>query len=95
MEFPFDSGDRADVVLEDSAGRVVGCEIELAVDLNDLAGILQAIKYRYMLELVMQREPGDSRALLVAYAISPEAAALCVKYNVQCVTVTEQQVRQG
>jgi len=91
-EYPFCTGDQADVVLEDAYGRVIGVEVEVSVDKQDLAGLLQAIKYRYMLEVEQKREMGDSRALLVAYEISEDVKRLCDKYNVEFAEVTKDVV---
>jgi hypothetical protein len=38
-------------VLSDHAGRIIGVEIEVNVGSGQWPGLLQAIKYRYMLEL--------------------------------------------
>jgi len=91
-EYPFCTGDQADVVLEDAYGRVIGVEVEVSVDMQDLAGVLQAIKYRYMLEVEQKRVMGDSRALLVAYEVSQDAKRLCSEYNVEVAEVTKDVV---
>jgi hypothetical protein len=91
-EYLFCTNDQADVVLEDRFGRVIGVEVEVAIDEKNLAGMLQAIKYRYMLEVTYERSVGDSRALLVAYQISPGVKDLCKKYNVEAVEVAEELV---
>lgn len=94
VEFPFDSGDRADVVLEDHAGRVIGLEIEVRVDPTDVVGILQAIKYRYMLAFVHRCRYQETRSFLVAYSITPEIRKICGLYAVECYTVPRQDVLQ-
>lgn len=76
-EFPFPTGDRADVVLEDHVGKLLGVEIEVDVDGSRPEGILQAIKYRFMLAAMHGKPFSDTRSVLVAYAISPEAARIC------------------
>lgn len=91
-EYPFCTNDQADVVLEDTFGRVIGVEIEVAIDEQNLAGMLQAIKYRYMLEVTQERSAGDSRALLVAYQISPRVKGACKKYNVEVAEVSKETV---
>lgn len=82
-EYPFITADRADIVLEDGLGRTIGVEVELDVGEDQLEGILQAIKYRRMLEVTMKRELHDSRAFLVAHSIAPGMKALCAKYGVE------------
>ncbi len=91
-EYPFCTNDQADVVLEDRFGRVIGVEVEVAIDETSLAGMLQAIKYRYMLEVTHERSAGDSRALLVAYRISPAVKETCKTYNVEAVEVAGELV---
>jgi hypothetical protein len=91
-EYPFCTNDQADVVLEDKFGRIIGVEVEVAIDEKNLAGMLQAIKYRYMLEVTHERSAGDSRALLVAYQISPGVKGACKKYNVEAVEVAKELV---
>jgi len=93
-EYAFCTNDQADVVLQDKFGRVIGVEVEVAIDETNLAGMLQAIKYRYMLEVTHERSAGDSRALLVAYRISPAVKTLCKAYNVETVEVAEELVTE-
>lgn len=92
IEYPFPTGDRADIVLADAHDRVVAVEVEPSVGDSDIVGPLQAIKYRFMLEWVSNREPGDSRAILVAHSISPQIRELCCIYDVECIEVSEAQV---
>ncbi len=44
-------------------------------------------KYRNMLEVSHERSTGDSRALLVAYQISPAVKKACRAYDVEAVEV--------
>lgn len=92
LEYPFPTGDRADVVLADTYDRVVAVEVEPEVADTDVVGPLQAIKYRFMLEWLSNREPGDSRAVLVAHAISPRICELCRRYAVECIEIPEAEV---
>ena len=92
VEYSFGTGDRADLVLTDAFNRIVGVEIEPSVGTNDDIGPLQAIKYRRMLEWACDREPGDSRSFLIAYSITPEMKARCLKYGIECFTVSPSSV---
>jgi len=87
VERPFPTGDRADIVLRDRAGTIIGLEIEIDVLPSDLTGALQAIKYRRMLEMAAGVRHGDSRAILVAHTIAAEVRALCANYEVECFEV--------
>ncbi len=93
-EYLFPTMDKADLVLEDYFGRIIGLEVEVNVEDGQIQGILQAIKYRYMLELMKQRNIGESRAILVAYTISPRMKKLCEQYNVECIAVKKKDVDQ-
>lgn len=83
QEYPFGTGDRADIVLSDSNNCIIGLEVELNVDESDNSGPLQAIKYRRMLEYLTNRTPGDSRSILVAYSISDAVKLKCKKYDIE------------
>lgn len=94
VEFPFPTGDRADILLLDHFGRIIGVEIEITVENDQLEGLLQSIKYRYMAELMTDRQSGDSRAILIAYSISEKMKALCSRYDIQHIEVEKQVVKQ-
>ncbi len=87
MEYPFPTGDRADILLEDSTGRVIGVEVEPTVDDHELPGILQAIKYRYMGALMRNKRFADSRSFLVSTSFTPLARKICEAYEVECFVV--------
>ena len=87
VEYCFPSGDRADIVLKDINGNIIGAEIEINVDNTQLAGILQAIKYRYMLALMEERKNFETRAFLIAKSISKDMVNLCEKYDVECYVI--------
>jgi len=93
-EYPFPTGDCADVVLEDRFGRLVGAEIEVHVGPKAVEGVLQAVKYRFMAPVLEGRNLLDSRAALVAYTISAEMKALCARYEVQCIEVDRKAVAE-
>jgi len=84
VEFPFPSGDRADIVLQDQFGRFIGVEIEITQDENNFIGVLQAIKYRYMLAFMFKIGYENTRAFLVAKKISKDLKSLCKRYDVEC-----------
>jgi len=92
-EYRFYTGDKADVVLEDQFGNIIGVEVETRVDDAELEGPLQAIKYRSMLELEKGRRRGDGRAFLVAYSISRKIRQLCADYGVECFEIDAKRVK--
>jgi len=91
IEYCFPSGDRADIVLKDINGNIIGAEIEINVDSTQLAGILQAIKYRYMLALMEERKNFETRAFLIAKSISKDMVNLCDKYDVECFIISSRE----
>jgi hypothetical protein len=86
-EFPFVTGDRADIILEDGVGRHIGLEVEVEVTMRDLSGVLQALKYRVMYGLVADRPDSEGRSFLVAHRIDDDVRALCAKHGVECFEV--------
>ena len=87
VEYSFPTMDRADIMLIDLHGRIIGVEIEVSVNDGQYEGLLQAIKYRFMGELMTNRKPGDSRAVLIAYSISQNMKLLCSEYNITSIEV--------
>src|ERR1017187_6581220 len=49
------TGDRIDVLLRDSVGRLLAVEVELDCDGSHLAGPLQCMKYRSMLAYLYEK----------------------------------------
>jgi len=86
-EYPFPTGDRADVLLRDSENRYVAVEVEVAVDLADISGVLQAIKYSSMYAIECRRRFEEVRAFLVAHSISAEVETLCNQYGIETFVV--------
>lgn len=84
VESSFPTGDRADIVLEDSIGRIIDVEIVLSVGDPDLLGVLQALKYRAMLELTHEQKQGQGCAFLVAHTLTSTMKDLCSQYKVEC-----------
>ncbi len=94
VEYAFPTGDRADIVLADKYNRIIGVEIEPNVDDADEIGVLQAIKYRRMLEWSANRAFGDSRSILVAYRISSKMKKRCANYEVECFEVPRSRLTE-
>jgi len=89
VEYPFPSGDRADIVFEDINGKIIGAEIEITIDNNQIVGALQAIKYRYMLAFMEERTYFETRSFLIAKSITTEMVDLCEKYDIECFVVND------
>lgn len=82
-EYPFPTGDRIDVLLEDHYGRVVAVEVEVEIGPGQIEGPLQALKYCAMASLTRRKKPGEGRAVLIAYDICDEILKLCVEYKIE------------
>jgi len=83
IEYKFATNDRADVVLEDADGKIIGVEIEVEQGPEQLDGLLQAIKYRFMLAPFTARPYEQTRGFLVAYRLSKEIREICEQYEVE------------
>jgi len=92
IEYPFPSGDRADIVLKDVFGKIIGVEIERTVDEDSIVGILQAIKYRYMVAVTEGVSFLETRSFLIAHSITKVAKNICDKYDVECFIVPIKEV---
>ena len=92
VERSFPTGDRADIVLRDKFGMLIGVEVEVVVSAGDIIGALQAVKYRRMLEMLMHIEQDDCRAVLVAYTIAADVKEICERYDVKCIEVPKKKV---
>ena len=66
--------------------------MEVEQDDTELAGLLQAIKYRHMLAVMYGRPFRETRALLVAHRLSGKIKHLCREYQVQPVEITREDV---
>ncbi|HCS53139.1 hypothetical protein [uncultured Rubinisphaera sp.] len=93
VERSFPTGDRADIVLRDQFGSIIGLEIELDIPPHDITGPLQAIKYRRMLEMVSGVRHGDGRAILVAHTIPEDVRTICEQYEIECFVVNSADVQ--
>jgi hypothetical protein len=87
VEYEFPTSDQADIILKDKYDRIIGLEVEVDVLPNQLAGVLQAVKYKYMAAIMYKRTFQECRSILVAYSICDDIKHLCKKYDVQCIEI--------
>lgn len=83
MEYPFSTGDRADVLLLDCENRYIAVEIEVVVDSENISGVLQAVKYSHIYAVERHRRFEEVRAFLVAHKISNDIKILCKEYGIE------------
>jgi hypothetical protein len=81
-EYVYPTADAANLVFTLPDGRLLAVEVEVDVGPRDTAGLLQAIKYKYMLAVQEGRDFAEVDGLLVARSISSEVQALCERYNI-------------
>lgn len=94
VEFRFGTCDRADIVLEDRIGKVIGVEIEISQSDHELNGMLQAIKYRHMLAVLFKQGFDEARAVLIAYSLADSIKKLCADYEVKAIEVDRRVVAE-
>lgn len=82
-EFPFLTGDKADLVLEAPHGRYWTVEVKVDIGREDLAGLLQAVKYQVMFAVGRGLLKHQVMAALVARSIHPHMEDLCRRYGVR------------
>lgn len=88
IEFPFPTGDKIDVVLEDYLGRIVTIEVEVDCPEEEVAGPLQTMKYRALAAYWFDREVDEVRSILVAHSIHPTLVDRLNRYGVECVEIS-------
>lgn len=88
-EYVYPTGDKADLVLRDSEQRFVAVEIEVQVGPHDIAGTLQAAKYREMLAIMHGLHRDEVRAALVAFQVADEQRSLARRYGIEVYEVDE------
>lgn len=88
VEYSFETGDRADIVMEGLEGDLHVIEIEPDLGEELRVGVLQAIKYRALLAAERGRTFDEVRAHLVAPRIPDSVRALAARYDIHCHQVT-------
>lgn len=83
VEYPFETGDRIDVVLKDRNGRIVTVEVEVDCDDREVCGPLQCMKYRALIAYLLERQVSEVRTILAARSITPNIRNRCSKYAVE------------
>jgi len=94
VEFSFCTNDRADIVLKDKEGCYIGVEIEIEQDDHQEDGLLQAIKYRFMLAPRFRIDYAKTRAFLVAHKLSQKIKQLAEQYDVEWFEVERDMVAE-
>lgn len=83
VEYPFATGDRIDVLLQDRAGRYVVVEIEPDCAEKEIAGPLQCMKYRALLAYILDRPVDEVRSILASRSIHAKVSRKCGEYGIE------------
>ena len=83
LEYKFPTNDRIDILFTDSKSRFLAVEVEVDVDALQLAGLLQAVKYKAMLAVQFGRPESQVRGMLVARSIHPYMKERAARYGIE------------
>ena len=87
VEYPFATGDRIDVLLEDVDGRPVTVEVKLTAIGRKSPGSLQCMKYRALIAYLCGWRVSEVRTLLAARSIASVVEKRCREYEVEVVRI--------
>lgn len=82
-EFPFVTGDRIDLLFRDASKKLVAVEVEPKIEKGQNAGLLQAVKYKHMLAVVLEKDSRNVRAFVAAKKIHHTIKQLAKRYGVE------------
>ncbi len=89
IEYPFATGDRIDILLQDANGRPVTVEVEVDCDDGEVAGPLQCMKYRAMIAYFCEWRVSEVRTALAARSISSRVREQCKAYEIEVIEIPE------
>lgn len=90
-EYVFPTGDKADLIMKDATGRLVAVEAEVdIVEEDDITGLLQAVKYKHMLEVERRFPWSRCRAMLVGFSVHPKIKEWASSYNVEVFEIPQE-----
>ena len=81
-EYSYASGDSANLVFHLPPDKYVAVEVEVDVGKDDIAGLLQAIKYKYMFAVQERLLIDKVEGMLVARSLHPSVKAWCSQYGI-------------
>ncbi|MCD5401007.1 AlwI family type II restriction endonuclease [candidate division NPL-UPA2 bacterium] len=81
-EYLYASGDSANLVFYLPPDQYVTIEVEVDVGKDDIAGLLQAIKYKYMFAVQEKLLTDQVKSMLVAKSLHPSVKAWCSQYGI-------------
>jgi hypothetical protein len=89
VEHEFETGDRVDILLQDSFGRPVVVEVEPECLANQFVGPMQCMKYRALAAFGLNFRTDEVRAFLAAASIDPSVKECCKKWEIDSFEVDQ------
>lgn len=82
-EYAYASGDSANLIFSLPNNQYLAVEVEVDVRQDDIPGLLQAVKYKYMFAVQERLLMDQVKGMLVARTIHPSVKSLCEQYGIE------------
>ena len=82
-EYPFGSGDRADILFQDSSENPVTVEIEAHIPSGNYVGVWQAVKYQHLAAMEYSLACEQVRSILAAPKIPEDVKEKCEELGIE------------
>ena len=82
-EYAFDSGDRVDILLEDSSGNPVTVEVETHIPSGNSVGAWQAVKYKHLAAVQYGLSCDQVRSILAAPEMPDDVKEECEQLGIE------------
>ena len=82
-EYPFQSGDRVDILFKDSSGNPVTVEVETHIPSGNYVGVWQAVKYKHLAAVEYDLLCDQVRSVLVAPEIPNDVKKKCGQLGIE------------
>ena len=82
IEYQFNSGDKVDILLEDSSGNPVTVEVETHIPSGNCVGVWQAVKYKHLAAVEYGLLCNQVRSILAAPEIPDDVKTECSKLEI-------------
>jgi len=90
-EYLFPTKDQADLIFRHPNGYYIAVEVEVNIEDGEMAGLLQAVKYKYMFAVEHELRFEQVNAVLAARNIHFRIKKLCKKYEVKAIEISISQ----
>ena len=90
VEYTFDSNDRVDILLKDSAGKPITVEVETHIPSGNYVGVWQAVKYKHLAAVESGLRCEQVRSILAAPEIPEDVKEKCKELKIEPIEVSNQ-----